>query len=71
MAGASISRCAESSARCLLAMELFHSSINGQATAYICSSYNCKLPTSDIDTMLRLLNSNEAYYVLRKNTQVR
>ena len=34
-----------------------HSSINGQATAYICSNYDCRLPTSDIDTMLRLLNS--------------
>jgi uncharacterized protein YyaL (SSP411 family) len=34
-----------------------HSSINGKATAYICSNYDCRLPTSDIDTMLRLLNS--------------
>jgi len=32
------------------------SSINGRATAYVCMNYNCKLPTTDIDKMLQLLN---------------
>ncbi|MGB6873651.1 MAG: thioredoxin domain-containing protein [Dehalococcoidia bacterium] len=32
------------------------SSIGGKATAYICLKYNCKLPTTDINTMLELLN---------------
>ena len=30
-------------------------SINGRATAYVCLNYNCKLPTTDIDVMLKLL----------------
>jgi len=32
------------------------SSIGGRATAYVCLNYNCKLPTTDIDKMLELLN---------------
>jgi len=32
------------------------SSIEGQATAYVCQNYNCKLPTTDIGKMLGLLN---------------
>jgi uncharacterized protein YyaL (SSP411 family) len=32
------------------------SSIDGRATAYVCMNYNCKLPTTDIDKMLQLLN---------------
>jgi uncharacterized protein YyaL (SSP411 family) len=32
------------------------SSIGGRATAYVCLNYNCKLPTTDIDKMLQLLN---------------
>jgi len=32
------------------------SSIEGRATAYVCMNYNCKLPTTDIDKMLELLN---------------
>jgi uncharacterized protein YyaL (SSP411 family) len=32
------------------------SSIDGRATAYVCMNYNCKLPTMDIDEMLKLLN---------------
>ena len=32
------------------------SSIDGRATAYVCMNYNCKLPTTDIDKMLELLN---------------
>jgi len=32
------------------------SSIGGKATAYVCMNYNCKLPTTDIDKMLELLN---------------
>ncbi len=34
------------------------SSIEGKATAYVCQNYNCKLPTTDINTMLRLLGAN-------------
>jgi hypothetical protein len=33
-------------------------SIDDKATAYVCANYNCKLPTTDIDTMLSLLNSS-------------
>jgi uncharacterized protein YyaL (SSP411 family) len=33
------------------------SSIEGRATAYVCMNYNCKLPTTDINKMLALLNS--------------
>jgi uncharacterized protein YyaL (SSP411 family) len=32
------------------------SSIGGKATAYVCLNYNCKLPTTDINKMLELLN---------------
>jgi uncharacterized protein YyaL (SSP411 family) len=32
------------------------SSVGGKATAYVCMNYNCKLPTTDIDKMLELLN---------------
>jgi len=32
------------------------SSIGGKATAYVCMNYNCKLPTTDINKMLELLN---------------
>jgi uncharacterized protein YyaL (SSP411 family) len=33
------------------------SSISGKATAYVCLNYNCKLPTTDINKMLELLNT--------------
>ena len=33
------------------------SSIGGKATAYVCLNYNCKLPTTDINKMLELLNA--------------
>ncbi|MBI2979255.1 MAG: thioredoxin domain-containing protein [Chloroflexi bacterium] len=32
-------------------------SIDDKATAYVCLNYNCQLPTTDIDTMLSLLNA--------------
>ncbi len=31
--------------------------VNNRATAYVCVNYNCKLPTTDINNMLLLLNS--------------
>ena len=31
-------------------------SIGGKATAYVCLNHNCKLPTTDINEMLALLN---------------
>ena len=31
--------------------------VDNKATAYVCVNYNCKLPTTDIDNMLSLLNS--------------
>ncbi|HXZ94497.1 MAG TPA: thioredoxin domain-containing protein [Dehalococcoidia bacterium] len=33
------------------------SSIRGKATAYVCLNYKCKLPTTDINKMLELLNA--------------
>jgi uncharacterized protein YyaL (SSP411 family) len=30
--------------------------IRGKATAYVCLNYNCRLPTTDINKMLELLN---------------
>lgn len=33
--------------------------VNGKATAYVCLNYVCKLPTTDIDKMLELLNVNQ------------
>ncbi|MFC1942442.1 thioredoxin domain-containing protein [Chloroflexota bacterium] len=35
-----------------------HVSIDGKATAYVCHNYNCQLPTVDIESMLKLLDSN-------------
>jgi hypothetical protein len=32
------------------------SSLDGKATVYVCLNYECKLPTTDIDKMLELLN---------------
>ena len=32
-----------------------HTTVDGKATAYVCLNYSCKLPTTDVDTMLRLL----------------
>jgi len=36
-------------------------SIDGKATAYVCSDYNCKLPTTDISNMLELISSKNNY----------
>ncbi len=36
-----------------------HSNIDGKATAYVCLGYNCKLPTTDISSMLKLLGSSQ------------
>ena len=33
-------------------------SIGNKATAYVCVNHNCKFPTTDVDTMLSLLNSS-------------
>jgi uncharacterized protein YyaL (SSP411 family) len=32
--------------------------IDGKATAYICHNYNCKLPTTDVVEMLKLLKQD-------------
>jgi uncharacterized protein YyaL (SSP411 family) len=37
------------------------SSIGGKATAYVCLNYNCKLPTTDINKMLELLNVRQPF----------
>ncbi len=34
----------------------FHSSIDDKATAYVCSDFTCKMPVTDIEEMLKLLN---------------
>jgi uncharacterized protein YyaL (SSP411 family) len=34
------------------------SNIEGKATAYVCQNYSCKLPATDVDTMLRLLDAS-------------
>ena len=36
-----------------------YSSIDSKATAYVCHNYNCQLPTTDINIMLGLLNSEK------------
>ncbi len=33
--------------------------IDGRATAYVCSNYNCKLPTTDVGKMISLLNTKD------------
>jgi uncharacterized protein YyaL (SSP411 family) len=33
----------------------FHDTVGGKATAHVCIDYNCKLPTTDTDQLLRLL----------------
>ncbi|MFW9786457.1 MAG: thioredoxin domain-containing protein [Candidatus Thorarchaeota archaeon] len=33
----------------------FHDSLGGKATAHVCIDYNCKLPTTEIDQLLKLL----------------
>jgi uncharacterized protein YyaL (SSP411 family) len=32
-----------------------HEPIDGEATAYVCQNFMCRLPTTDIDEMLELL----------------
>lgn len=34
-----------------------HTSIDGKATAYVCTNFNCKSPTTDINEMLTSLNA--------------
>ena len=33
----------------------FHQPLENKATAHVCINHNCKLPTTDVDTMLKLL----------------
>jgi uncharacterized protein YyaL (SSP411 family) len=42
------------------------SSIGGRATAYVCMNHNCQLPTTDINRMLELLNSNVGREQIRR-----
>jgi len=37
----------------------YHSSIDGIATAYVCLNYNCRLPTTDIGSLPKLLGSGQ------------
>jgi hypothetical protein len=34
------------------------SCIDGRATAYVCSNFTCRLPTTDPEQMMALLNEN-------------
>jgi hypothetical protein len=36
-----------------------HTMIEGKATAYVCRNYACRLPTTDVDAMLSLLDSRQ------------
>jgi hypothetical protein len=36
----------------------YHSSLNGRATVYVCLNYYCELPTTDVETMLELLDKS-------------
>lgn len=38
----------------------FHDSVGGKATAHVCIDYNCKLPTTDTEQLLRLLGIESA-----------
>jgi len=35
----------------------YHKSIKDKATAYVCVNYQCKLPTTDVGEMLKLLSN--------------
>ena len=37
------------------------SSIGGRATAYVCLDHNCRLPTTDMDEMLKMLNGAQPF----------
>ncbi|MBE9504753.1 MAG: hypothetical protein IME96_11315, partial [Proteobacteria bacterium] len=34
---------------------LYHESIDGKATAYVCLNYQCNMPTTEVDEMLTML----------------
>jgi uncharacterized protein YyaL (SSP411 family) len=34
-----------------------HTSTDGKATAYVCENYTCRLPTTDVGKMMRMLGS--------------
>lgn len=38
----------------------FQTAIDGRATAYVCLQYHCKLPTTDVGTMLEMLGVNSS-----------
>ena len=44
-------------------------SIDGKATAYVCRDYVCKLPTTDADKMLELLNITNSNSTLFKRSR--
>jgi len=35
-----------------------HTAIGGKATAYVCSNFSCKKPTTDPEEMMKLLKEN-------------
>ena len=37
-----------------------YTSKDGKVTAYVCLDYNCKLPTEDMGSVLRLIGSDQA-----------